>query len=106
MGHREGIWQLHRHVGTRCPSGYCNTSFFNYDLSSNSLTTWEPASKLARANATKCQTREASPVKCRPKETPMQSLSPPKATHSETLEELLASGSGTVMIHRSGRGGC
>lgn len=93
VSHREGIWQLHRHVGTQGSNGYCNTNFFTYDLSRNRLAAWDPASSPSRTNATVRPTTSRLPA------------SSTEESHSGNLEALLASASGIVMVHRGGKGG-
>jgi hypothetical protein len=46
--HREGVWQLQEHVGMQVGAGYCHTSYYNYELSSNNLSSWDPASNPLR----------------------------------------------------------
>lgn len=115
VSHREGIWELHRHVGTRGSNGYCNTNFFTYDLSRNRLAAWDPASSPSRTNATvqergaRCGCFATKKKECSPgKERPTTSTLPASSTeesHLGNLEALLASASGIVMVHRGGKGG-
>merc|ERR1712176_1121831 len=46
--HREGIWQLLQHVGSKPrDGGYCNCSFFQYEAGSGTLGTWDASEPLA-----------------------------------------------------------
>jgi len=85
--HREGIWQLKRHLGlplTR--ASYCSVDFVRYQPDTRRLTSWEV---------------QAGPAAGSP------SSVPPPASNSETLtkqqvwlEELLSRGTGRVMVKR------
>merc|ERR1712110_1247344 len=56
--HREGIWQLLRHVGGKMQGGYCNISWFSFDPQTRGLASWDPSSRPSRAIKPK---REAVP---------------------------------------------
>jgi len=117
--HREGIWQLHRHVGTRGQNGYCNTSYYNYDLSSKALTSWDPISRRTAAPTQQKQSsnigpessvvqphakRNTTPNRCTfaPTQCDAMQATTQQASNHDTLESLLTNGSGTVKIHRGG----
>jgi hypothetical protein len=113
--HREGIWQLNRHVGTRPKAGYCNLSCYRYDLTSKKFGSWDPASNPLSTNGTRqqrgvSQTAPANTTqvddRCSANENAQPQLDNPQeaAPAVATVDEVLARGSGTVMIHRGGGG--
>jgi len=122
--HREGIWQLCRHVGGEMKSGYCNISDVSYEHSRHSLALWDRSGLLVNGEtgpgSTPCRRR----APCPPRMQRFMNISrchkeieadAPGATtddkadvlaaEAESLESVLKCGMGTVMIHRKGRTG-
>merc|ERR1712118_41197 len=63
--HREGIWQLCRHVGGEMKSGYCNISDVSYEHSRHSLALWDrsglPVNGETGPGSTPCRRRAPCP---------------------------------------------
>jgi len=98
--HREGIWQVLRHAGGKFKSGYCNISLFSYGLNDQTLGTWDCKSEPVGARAMPPCHAHPEP----PEETAASSETVAKV-ETETLEAVLARGSGRVIVHRNGCGG-
>jgi len=116
--HREGIWQLIRHVKGEFKSSYCNITLYTYDSAKRSLS---GSDRCVPPKLKASQSREdvRSGAACgHPASTIAATLSAEGLTvgfrgengkdvsaMSTSLQAKLASGEGTVMIHRQGRGG-
>jgi len=113
--HREGIWELCRHVGARPAGGYCNTTFFMYDGKNHHLASWNPSSHTLRDNASvvsklsqrfkgaeKTSAKLASPTQANV--TPIFSSTEDVENEPTTLDAVLAAGSGDLIMHRGGTG--
>lgn len=96
--HREGIWEMCHKVGGKMKSGYCNISLYSYDAASQELKSWDGSSSKG--------TTQAHAANAPPRATlTAANICESVAGTAETLEEVLARGEGTVIIHRRGRGG-
>lgn len=91
--HREGIWDVLKSVGAKMKSGYCNSTFLSYDKSCQALAVWDPASDRLASGACRVESGNVPGYR--------------DSAHSvvETIETVLSQGSGTVVVHRGGRGG-
>lgn len=107
--HREGIWQLLRHVGGKMKTSYCNITWLSFDPKTQALSSWDPTPQLGRAPIAEAATRQRELV-------PAQQPSAVKAvaadeaatvdeTGAKTLEVVLAQGAGPVVMYREGRDG-
>lgn len=122
--HREGIWELLRHVGlrnSRQTSGYCAVNLCCYDLQQSTLTQWDPQSQPRRvASLSGCPADRSSEQKatndrvvadngnhsqpqhrigCHIGTSPQaRSLEVSSVCQALSLEEVFATGSGSVMI--------
>jgi broad specificity phosphatase PhoE len=106
VSHREGIWQILRHAGGKMKSGYCNTSFFAYELNSRKFTGWDGSVDAGQRTRPAAQpsapsmgvAAAADPAERRSAD------APDMVAEAHTLEAVLARASGKVVIHRGGRG--
>mmetsp|Transcript_98196 Transcript_98196/g.174810 ORF Transcript_98196/g.174810 Transcript_98196/m.174810 type:complete len:327 (+) Transcript_98196:40-1020(+) len=80
--HREGIWELQQHVGLKTTVSYCSISYLTYDFSTQKL-------------------RKRTLQGAAPSPVPKAMLEAPEVT----LQTVLDSGSGPVVVDRHGRGG-
>jgi len=120
--HREGIWQLLRHVGGQMQSGYCNISDLFYEPSRHMLAFWDRRGLLLNRETGPCSTppRRRAPggsqsLSCMQRLTnvprhhkeivPAANEIDAPAAEAESLESVLRRGTGIVMIHRNGRAG-
>jgi len=117
--HREGIWQLLRHVGGKMQSGYCNISTFNFEPQSGALTAWDTLSERSQQTSASNAHQKGQPSTPPPKNRADWSpLKPVRKTRelaidgcdgarveAESLQAVLERGSGMVVIHRGGSAG-
>eukprot|EP00930_Biecheleria_cincta_P063203 TRINITY_DN48708_c0_g1_i1.p1 TRINITY_DN48708_c0_g1~~TRINITY_DN48708_c0_g1_i1.p1 ORF type:complete len:354 (+),score=45.22 TRINITY_DN48708_c0_g1_i1:58-1119(+) len=108
--HREGIWELLHCIGGQMKSGYCAITLCSYELSSQLLARWDGVFEPNDSNVsprTFCELEGNAIVN---KLQEIRSLAKLDVVRIECvaadgLEAMLASGSGSVIIHRKGRGG-
>lgn len=108
--HREGIWELLHCIGGQMKSGYCAITLCSYELGSQVLALWDGAfgpheSKACPTQSCKlegtCQVNKLQQIAT----TAKADVVSPENVAAKGLEAVLASGSGSVMVHRKGRGG-
>eukprot|EP00933_Yihiella_yeosuensis_P062729 TRINITY_DN65707_c0_g1_i1.p1 TRINITY_DN65707_c0_g1~~TRINITY_DN65707_c0_g1_i1.p1 ORF type:complete len:357 (-),score=55.60 TRINITY_DN65707_c0_g1_i1:252-1322(-) len=110
--HREGIWDLLRHIGERPSGKYCSVHYFTYDHETRALDYWNASERSRKAlsgaaNKEECSTPEAKANGLSSPEKPekRQSTRGGSEVADCCLESNLSRGSGSVTIHRSGAPG-
>lgn len=113
--HREGIWELQRHMGKRSTTKYCGIDYYAYDHGSSTLSescgvpSEKPACKSYDHDRALAGGHESSALAdwlgCLPSQVRDKvRVKAGKMAFADNLEEVLSRGTGSVIVHRGGVG--
>mmetsp|Transcript_873 Transcript_873/g.1967 ORF Transcript_873/g.1967 Transcript_873/m.1967 type:complete len:404 (+) Transcript_873:242-1453(+) len=96
VSHREGIWELCRHLRCELKTSYCSDTFCEYDFANRKLESWDPSGHVHAPLLTRTKSEEEQALE----DAINVSLAVLSSSSPKTKEEVLAAGAGSLAFRR------